>query len=1232
MTSGNRWVPKPPVLVLASLSVFGIALSTHFLVAQTGGVEKDLVPSFEQIVKPFFKQNCVSCHNSDLGTAGIRVDQLDAKLEDRHLQVWEAILRRVRNGSMPPKGLPQPSAAEREQMAQWITQALEVARLRVAPKNGSVRRLTISQYRNTLRELLQLDDDLTVGLPPDAVSKDGFVNNKDTLQMSPQLTESYFEIAQEALNRAIVDPKVKPSIQNFRVDLGASVNPAPIPDKLVLGAGSQLLNNEDVLVTQLTPKKPFPFEPFFMRTKYRFIEGYQGNDTVRGWREYDSIYHAVFADMRGSPGYPKGEAYSTVPQGLLLRPAVPTDETFGLDSTYGPKANFKISLRELPDYGRFRVTITAAKYNDGLLLDQGAAAQHGPDSIEYNDPKTSRTIDIPKAGIYQADVYLKEAVTPAPDVSRLNQGLAGSWKLDGNLTADANTAAAPGTLQGTAKFVDSPFGKAVSLTGDADSVAIPSGDAMNIGAGDFTVSVWINPGKLRNAAIVARGGDGLHGWHLDLADNRGTLRFQTNGPDNESNGNVSSTPGAIRLNAWQHVTVVVRRGAQVDQGKNETRMYVNGFAVARGSIGPANLDNPKLGLRLGRMGAAQPFQGDIDEVRIYRRPLDESEIQGLLVPGKQFVQAPNQGGGRGPRRQPQEVTTLTLGDRRFSGVPLQPAFVVMRLDAGPMRIGAKLTGLRDLDRIVLTPIADTNELSKRFLAFEKRLPRVGVHLGLRRDCGSTFAPVGPPQTVTTQKLTRYTFEGTLRNFPAPESEKENVNYLQGVHEIGVRSEYTDGRDMPRLLVRSVEFEGPYYDVWPPAPHKKIFVDFGRENDLPAYARKIVHDFATRAYRRPVTPAEEASLMAVYTKSFAQEGNFVESVKDALLVALTSPQFLFLVETSKSPAAEPLDSYELASKLSYFLWNGPPDRKTLQLAASGALPKQIDTEVARMIADARFSRFAGEFTSQWLNLEKFQVVEVDRRKFPKLTINARAQLKQEPAEFVKYLVTHNLPVKNLIESDFVVANEAVASYYDLGDKTESGFGFVAIPHGRPDLGGLLTQPAILAGLSDGRESNPVKRGAWLARKIIAEPPADPPPNVPALKEETKDLTLRQRLEQHRTQAACNQCHSKIDPWGVPFEQYDAGGRLKQQSVDAKSTLPDKTEVSGVNDLRRYLAEDRIDQVAYSFLKHLTTYGIGRTLTYREQTFLEQDALKLKPAGYRMQDMVRYVANSKVFLEK
>ena len=256
-------------------------------------------------------------------------------------------------------------------MVEWITRALDVARSRPTPKNGLVRRLTVSQYRNTLRELLLLDDDLTEALPPDAVSSDGFVNNKETLQLSPLLMEAYFEIAEEALNRSIVDPKTKPAIQNFRVDLGASINPQPFPEELILGADSLLLNNKDFVVTQLTPTKPFAFEPYFMQTKYRFIEGYAGNDTVRGWRDFDSIYHSVFACMRGKHGYPKGNAYSTVPQGLLLRPAIPSDEIFGSDGTYGPKANFKISLRELPDHGRFRVTVMAAKYNDGLLLDPG---------------------------------------------------------------------------------------------------------------------------------------------------------------------------------------------------------------------------------------------------------------------------------------------------------------------------------------------------------------------------------------------------------------------------------------------------------------------------------------------------------------------------------------------------------------------------------------------------------------------------------------------------------------------------------------------------------------------------------------------------------------------------------------------------------------------------------------------------------------------------------------------
>ncbi len=1142
--------------------------------------------SFDQSVKPFLQQNCLQCHNVDNSTAGVRVDQLGPHLEDQHVRLWEAIRTRVEEGTMPPKGLPQPTAEDRHRIVTWINQSLESARSRPAPKNGIVRRLTVAQYRNTLRDLLKLDDDLTEILPPDAISADGFVNNKETLQLSPLLLETYLEIAEKSLQLALVDPKSKPSIQNFRVDLGANINAKPLPEELILGANSHLLENSDFVVSEPTPNKPFPFLPSPMRTNYKFIEGYAGNDTVRGWREYTSIYHSVFACMRGSGGYPKGQAYSSIAQGLLLRPSIPNEEMFGTDGTYGPKANFKISLRELPDQGRFRVTVTAAKYNDGLLLDPATPSQ--PAGLTA----TGNTINIPQAGVYQVDIHTAAPSnkTATPDATRLSESLAGSWPLDGT---------SPGRLEGKAHFVKSPFGQAVSFAGALDSVVIPHQPTFNVGTGDFTVSAWINPRQVRKAGLISS-----PGWKLEISEDRGGLRFESLGPNGKSNGTTATPAGIIRPNVWQHVTAVV------NHAKNEARLYVNGYPVARAPIGIANLDHPSANLTLGRQ-----FRGDLDEVRLYRRALADSEIQALLDSGREFIKPPPE--------KPQELT-LSLADRQFSGTLKQPAFLALRLPAGPLTLRTELSGVADLDRLVFTPLPADHELTRRFLAFEKRSPRLGVHLGLRRDCGSTFAPVGPPQAVSSDKLARFVFEGAIRNFPSPDVEKDNVNYLAGVREIAARSEFTDGRDMPRLLIRSVEFEGPFYDTWPPVSHRNIFTS--------SDPRQVIRSFAARAYRRPLTAQEETALMAVYTKSFATSANFQQSIKDVLQVVLTSPQFLFLIENSATPAPETLDPHELASKLSYFLWNGPPDRTTLQLAANGTLRNRLDTEVDRLIADPRFAKFSQEFTAQWLSLDKFSVLEPDRKRFPKLTRDARAQLRQEPIQFVQYLIQKNLPVRNLISSDFVLANEVVASYYDLGDKSETGFNFTALPHGRPELGGVLTQSAILAGLSDGRESNPVKRGAWLARRIIAEPPPPPPPNVPALQDDAKGLTLRQRLEQHRNVPACAQCHAKIDPWGIAFEEFDAGGRLKQQSVDARSTLPDKTQVAGSIDLKRYLEQDRIDQVAFSVLKHLATYATGRNLTYNELSYLKQDGLKLKANGYRMKDMLRYVVNSKPFLEK
>ena len=924
MPHQNSLLFSLPLVSVGTLAVLALVVGWA-----ANGQEKPAAPmaqaaaadeaTFQERVQPLLQKFCVRCHNADNMESGIRVDHLTATLEDSQLPLWKGILKQVVDGDMPPADEPQLSTDQRQALTEWITQGMTVARSRPVPKNGSVRRLTVAQYRNTLRELLGLQEDLTDVLPPDGISKDGFANNAQTLLMSPLQVESYFDIAEKALDLCIVDENSKPVIQNFRMEFGAAINSTPCPDTLVLGANNALLNNADFVVTELKPTKPFDYLPFAMKTQHEFIEGYVGNDTIRAWKKFDSIYHSVFACVRGTPGYPKGDAHQVVPNGLLLRPAIPSPEIFGQSNTYGPMANFKISLRELPEQGTFRITVKAARYDD-------------------SDPTQ---------------------------------------------------------------------------------------------------------------------------------------------PNN---------------------------------------------------------------------------------------------------------------------------------------------------------------------------------------AFEQRSPSLGVYLGLRRDCGSTLTRVGEPRPVSNGELQEFVFEGAINDFPTPDVERDNVNYLAGIREIGVRSEYTDGRDMPRLLVRSIEFEGPFYESWPPATHRNIFIEspVGRalqpvvpkdqatetttgKSARPtasesAYAQDVIRSFATRAFRRPVTTSELETLVGVWKNSFADKGHFRQSIKDTLLVVLTSPQFLFLIENSSSPAAEDLDAYELASKLSYFLWNAPPDQHLLELAAKNALHQSLDAEIDRMIRDPRFSQFVTEFVSQWLSLDKFDVVAVDAQKFPKLTRDTKTQLRQEPIQFVRHLIENNLPLRNLIDSDFVVANEVTANYYGLGSRTESGFRFVPIQHDSSHLGGVLTQASILSGLSDGREPNPVKRGAWFARKIIAMPPDDPPANVPKLPEDdTSKLTLREKLERHRNQKGCVKCHSGIDPWGLPFEAFDASGLWRGQEAghnlsDTHSKLPDGTQVADLNSMKTHLATNRLDQVTFSMLKHLATYATGRTLSDNETEFLREQAIPLSTRNVSLRDVVRFVIHSDLFQKK
>ena len=993
---------------------------------------------FTRDVLPLLKSHCIRCHGAEKAESGVRLDQLTNDPGDGKLGLLKTAGRQIVSGHMPPEGEPPLSELERQLIVGWIDGVLEAAARRPPEKNGATRRLTVAQYRNTLQELLGLREDFTEALHPDAPSRDGFTNNEQVLSLAPLQIEAYFDIARQSLDACLVDVNKPPVIQTFRMDFGKGINQQPCPDNLILGANNDLLPNADFQVTELAPHKPFFYSPYQMQRKFRFIEGYVGNDTIRQWRDFDSIYHAVFACVRGTPGYPKGSAWQMIPAGLLLRPAIPSSEIFGESSTYGPRANFKISLRELPDHGEFRITVRAARYVDGLLLEPGTAPA---------------------------------ALIPV----------------------EANSLPAP------------------------------------------------HPETL----------------------------VHTRGPDGQ----------------WPAITLPRAAVYQVD--------------VVRG---PADAGPPLQLLLAG------------------------SHCEGRLEKGWTAGDSP------GPALAEDEQVFAMLRKRLPAG-PLTP-----QLSGGPAEAVRKL---------LFTPLADDSTESRAYAAYEQRSVWLGVHVGLRRDCGSTLSPVERPQPVSKDEFQNYTFHGAINDYPAPEVEKDNVNYLAGVREIGVRSEYTDGRDLPRLLIESITFEGPIYDVWPPESHSRLLPDTplfraallepSEAADQPEssgsrYAREVLSAFASRAFRRPASTIEVDQAFAVWKASRQSGLPFVESLRDGLALILASPQFLFLIEDSIGPQPEPVNDWELASKLAYFLWNSPPDEQLLELAAKGQLHSRLREQTARLIADAKFSRGMQQIASEWLSLDRFDVLTVDARRFPKLTRDTRTHLREEPIRYLEELFRADLPPTALVRSNFRMLNDAVASYYGLGSQVENGLAFTRCEVSLPDSGGVLTQAAILAGLANGRESNPIRRGAWLARRIIAEPPEDPPPNVPQIKEDDHSLSLREKLERHRNQPGCAGCHAGIDPWGLPLEQFDADGLLRKAPVAADATLPDGTAIADAAGLRRYLAEDREEQVIFSMLKHLAACASGRSSAWSEQEWLRAEARRLKAGRSGCQELIQSVVASPIFLEK
>jgi hypothetical protein len=444
-----------------------------------------------------------------------------------------------------------------------------------------------------------------------------------------------------------------------------------------------------------------------------------------------------------------------------------------------------------------------------------------------------------------------------------------------------------------------------------------------------------------------------------------------------------------------------------------------------------------------------------------------------------------------------------------------------------------------------------------------------------------------------------------------------------------------------LVVYSVQITGPLNLTTRnlPESHKRIIItEPDAKTTRRAASEKIVREFTSRAFRRPATDSEVDRLVALTEQCRVDGESFEQGIQTAVQAVLVSPSFLFKAEidpAGKVDQPRSLTDYEVATRLSYFLWSSGPDAELLSQCASKSLlvDRSRDQQVRRMLKDERSKALIENFVGQWLELRKLEGRKADSAGFPLYNAQLAAAMRRETELFVWTVLRDDLTVVELLSGDFTYVNEPLARLY--GIKGVSGKEFQLVSTAGTHRGGLLTQASFLTVTSNPNRTSPVKRGRFILDNFLGTPPPPPPPNVPELKETQIEGTLRQRLEQHRTNAVCASCHNRMDPLGFALENYDAIGQWREADgggrIDSSGKLPTGEEFKGPEALRKLLVS-RKEEFARCLTEKLLTYALGRGLEYYDQCTVDDIVKKARLANFRFSAIVLEIVRSDPFLKK
>ena len=432
------------------------------------------------------------------------------------------------------------------------------------------------------------------------------------------------------------------------------------------------------------------------------------------------------------------------------------------------------------------------------------------------------------------------------------------------------------------------------------------------------------------------------------------------------------------------------------------------------------------------------------------------------------------------------------------------------------------------------------------------------------------------------------------------------------------------------------FVGPFESDVEKDSRKKILVcdpESGR-----ACVARIVENLARRAYRRPPTRREVDSLVGFVDRAAAGGQTAEQGIQLAIQAMLVSPNFLFRIERDPDPRDPALvhevSPFELASRVSYFLWSSMPDDELMTLAESGKLsdPRVLEAQVDRMLADPRASGFAANFAGQWLETRNLDSVKPDPDKFKEWNVELREAMKAETTMFFEHVLRENRPISDFLNANYTFLNERLAAHYGIEGVSGSEFRRVELKTDR--RGGVLSQAGVLTVSSYPTRTSPVIRGKYVLQNLLGIPPAPPPADVPALEESAgaEGRSMREQLDVHRRNPTCAACHRNMDPLGFGLENYDAIGRWREMDgqfkVDASGTLPDGQRFSTAGEMRALLVS-QLPQFSRTLTQKMLTYALRRGLKPYDRRTVDGIHRAVAADGYRFRTMVHQIVKSLPF---